>query len=353
MPLLQDTIPADYHTKLDVYAQQGYRIIAIAYKMLNKKVSYAKVQRLAREQIECDLTFLGFVILENRLKPDTIDIITDLMTANIRTVMVTGDNILTALSVAHDCDMIPTGQSVIIVTAKQKQMHSNDYELIYHLTGPSGNNNQLNAPSTMNNDNKMPNNAMLPINLSAAHLQQLHHDQLKPKPNGFIVNERNTATENGTTDYMLMTNSNSIASLESTVDTCTQTTQVTQRDIEGGEGDGGERTKANHQYDGYDDETNFMVPELPNNNYRFAMTGKTWNVIRDYFPDLLPRFVTRGTIFARMPPDSKQALISELQELGYYVAMCGDGANDCGRFFNFEKQLLHNKINAFVYLQVH
>lgn len=304
---------------MDVYAQQGYRIIAMAYKMLHKKVTYAKVQRLSREQIECDLTFLGFVILENRLKPDTIDIITNLMTANIRTIMVTGDNILTALSVAHDCDMIPTGQSVIIVTAKQKQIHSNDFELIYHLTGTSGNNN-----ACINNVNETQNNTMLPISLSASHLQQLHNDQLKSKPNGFIVNERNTATENGTTDYMLMTNSNSIASLE-TVDTCTQTTQITQRDLEIGND-----TKQHNEYEPYDDENNFMAPELPNNNYRFAMTGKTWTVIRDNFPELLPKFVTRGTVFARMSPENKQALVSELQELGYYVAMCGDGANDCG-----------------------
>lgn len=292
----------------------------MAYKSLHKKVTYAKVQRIAREQIECDLNFLGFVILENRLKPDTIDIVTNLMTANIRTIMVTGDNILTALSVAHDCDMIPTGQDVIIVTAKQKQIHSNDYELIYHLTGPSGNNNQLNGPINNVHDT-MPNNA---LNLSATHLQHLHNDQLKAKPNGFIANERNTATENGT-DYMLMTNSNSIASLE-TVDTCTHTTQITQPDLEMGND-----TKPHNQYDdSYDDDHDFMAPELPNTNYRFAMTGKTWTAIRDYFPELLPKFVTRGTVFARMSPENKQALILELQELGYYVAMCGDGANDCG-----------------------
>lgn len=293
-------------------------------------MTYAKIQRISRENIECDLHFLGFVILENRLKPDTIDIINDLMAANIRTVMVTGDNILTALSVAHDCDMIPTGQSVIIVTAKQTQ--PNEYELIYNLTGMSGNNNRLNGigtntENTANTPIVLVNNAGLaPVNLSAVHLQQLHNSQIKAKPNGFVINERDEPLENGT-DYMLMTNSNSIASLE-TVDTYTQTTQITQRDIEGGND-----TKMHDQYpSGYDDDENSMklVPELPNNNYRFAMTGKTWNIIRDEFPELLPKFVTRGTVFARMSPDHKQALVLELQELGYYVAMCGDGANDCG-----------------------
>jgi cation-transporting ATPase 13A3/4/5 len=31
-----------------------------------------------------------------------------------------------------------------------------------------------------------------------------------------------------------------------------------------------------------------------------------------------------------MSPDQKQLLINQLQGVGYTVAMCGDGANDCG-----------------------
>ena len=31
-----------------------------------------------------------------------------------------------------------------------------------------------------------------------------------------------------------------------------------------------------------------------------------------------------------MSPSHKELLINDLQELGYCVAMCGDGANDCG-----------------------
>lgn len=30
------------------------------------------------------------------------------------------------------------------------------------------------------------------------------------------------------------------------------------------------------------------------NNYRFALTGKVWAVIRNYFPELLPKICTRG-----------------------------------------------------------
>ncbi len=31
-----------------------------------------------------------------------------------------------------------------------------------------------------------------------------------------------------------------------------------------------------------------------------------------------------------MSPDQKQQLVEMLQKLGYFVGMCGDGANDCG-----------------------
>lgn len=66
------------------------------------------------------------------------------------------------------------------------------------------------------------------------------------------------------------------------------------------------------------------------NNYRFAMTGKTWAALKEYHPELLQKIVARGTIFARMSPENKQQLVQELQGIGYIVAMCGDGANDCG-----------------------
>jgi cation-transporting ATPase 13A2 len=40
--------------------------------------------------------------------------------------------------------------------------------------------------------------------------------------------------------------------------------------------------------------------------------------------------LTKGVIFARMSPDEKAELVERLQALGYTVAFCGDGANDCG-----------------------
>ena len=45
---------------------------------------------LFREQIECKLTFLGLLVLENQLKVETEPVIRSLHAAKIRTIMVTG-----------------------------------------------------------------------------------------------------------------------------------------------------------------------------------------------------------------------------------------------------------------------
>lgn len=56
------------------------------------------------------------------------------------------------------------------------------------------------------------------------------------------------------------------------------------------------------------------------------MTGATWAIVRESFPELLPRLVVKGTVFARMSPEQKQQLVGHLQELGYYVGMLDDSS---------------------------
>ena len=54
-----------------------------------------------RNEVESNLNFIGFIIMENKLKPITTKIINSLKDAHIRSIMVTGDNVLTAISVAR------------------------------------------------------------------------------------------------------------------------------------------------------------------------------------------------------------------------------------------------------------
>ena len=61
---------------------------------------------MKREDAESGLTFAGFIIFENKLKPQTAGALRELQQAQIRQVMCTGDNILTAISVARECRLI-------------------------------------------------------------------------------------------------------------------------------------------------------------------------------------------------------------------------------------------------------
>lgn len=53
--------------------------------------------------------------------------------------------------------------------------------------------------------------------------------------------------------------------------------------------------------------------------YTFAITGKSWANLVLYFPEMVPKIVAKGKVFARMSGIQKQQLIEEFKYLGYYV----------------------------------
>jgi cation-transporting ATPase 13A2 len=100
-----ETFPKDYDEQLSYYTHKGYRVIGCATRHL-KKLSWVKAQKMSRAEAESDLDFLGFIIFENKLKPTTSSVLRELLASNIGAVMVTGDNILTAISVARECGLV-------------------------------------------------------------------------------------------------------------------------------------------------------------------------------------------------------------------------------------------------------
>lgn len=97
--------PDNYEELLHYYTHNGYRVIALAGKKL-KKNTWLYSQKVPREEAESNLQFLGFIIFENRLKPTSKEVLNELSKANLRTVMCTGDNLLTAISVGKECELI-------------------------------------------------------------------------------------------------------------------------------------------------------------------------------------------------------------------------------------------------------
>uniref|UniRef100_A0A8C0GEY7 Polyamine-transporting ATPase 13A3 n=1 Tax=Chelonoidis abingdonii TaxID=106734 RepID=A0A8C0GEY7_CHEAB len=222
----QETVPVDFETILEDYTKQGFRVIALAHRKLESKLSWHKVQNINRDAIESNMDFMGLIIMQNKLKQETPAVLEDLHKANIRTVMVTGDNMLTAISVARDCGMILPQDKVIIAEA------------------------------------------LPPKDGQVARINWHYADTL-------------TKCTNSSPDIPI---------------------------------------KLVHE----------SLEDLQLTKYHFAMNGKSFAVILEHFQDLVPKLVLHGTVFARMAPDQKTQLVEALQNVDYYVGMCGDGANDCG-----------------------
>lgn len=84
------TIPEDYFERLSAYTAKGFRVIALAEKTIPLTFKWRKSHKVKRYLIESDLNFVGLLIMQNSLKPETTPIIQTLHNADIRTVMITG-----------------------------------------------------------------------------------------------------------------------------------------------------------------------------------------------------------------------------------------------------------------------
>ncbi|XP_073531178.1 probable cation-transporting ATPase 13A4 isoform X2 [Phyllobates terribilis] len=215
-----ESVPKNFCSELQLYTTQGFRVIGLAYKVI-QFTKDMDTESYTREEVESDLLFLGLLILENRLKPETIPVLKEITNALIRPVMITGDNLQTAITVARNSGIVQKYTKVILIEACEP--------------------------------------------------------------------------------------------------TVTCTASITWRHVENAD----VKEIAVIEIDKLD-------KSKGNTNYCFAMTGKAYQVIVEHFYSLLPKLLLNGAIFARMSPGQKSDLIEEFQKMDYYVAMCGDGANDCG-----------------------
>uniref|UniRef100_A0A671XJV7 Polyamine-transporting ATPase 13A3 n=1 Tax=Sparus aurata TaxID=8175 RepID=A0A671XJV7_SPAAU len=222
----QHTVPQSFTETLETYTRQGFRVIALAHRQLESKLSWHKVQSLSRDLIETNMDFLGLIIMQNKIKEETAGVLQELRQANIRTLMVTGDNMLTAISVARDCGMVRSHEKVIIADAvPPKDLH--------------------------------------PASITWRYTEN---------PAQTIKDSQEEEEE-----------------------------KVCDRQV-----------------------------ALQEQSYHFAVSGRSFAVITEHFPQLIQKLVLRATVCARMAPDQKTQLVEVLQSIDYTVGMCGDGANDCG-----------------------
>ncbi|MEJ1273319.1 hypothetical protein NN561_004183 [Cricetulus griseus] len=112
-----ETVPSDFTQVLQSYTAAGYRVVALAGKPLPIAPSLEAAQQLTRDTVEQELSLLGLLVMRNLLKPQTTPVIQTLRKTGIRTIMVTGDNLQTAVTVARGCGMVGIQEHLVIIHA--------------------------------------------------------------------------------------------------------------------------------------------------------------------------------------------------------------------------------------------
>ncbi|XP_059188921.1 cation-transporting ATPase 13A2 isoform X2 [Centropristis striata] len=107
-----ETVPAQFSSKLRSFSSEGLRVLALACKPVDGNTDFRTIERA---EVEKDMQFLGLLMMKNLVKPQSAEVINILRLAQLRSVMVTGDNILTAVNVAKSCGMVGIDEKVIFV----------------------------------------------------------------------------------------------------------------------------------------------------------------------------------------------------------------------------------------------
>ena len=108
------TLPSNFDATLNDYTINGYRVLGLAYRELDEAECNIPLDDLDRVVTETKLHFVGFAVFQNKSKPESKPTIQILNRAQISSKMSTGDNPITAASVAKEVSMISANANVFI-----------------------------------------------------------------------------------------------------------------------------------------------------------------------------------------------------------------------------------------------
>ncbi|CAI5476360.1 unnamed protein product, partial [Closterium sp. Yama58-4] len=271
------SLPRDFEAQLKALTLSGSRVLAVASRSLSH-LTLQQVAEASRADMEKELVFCGFLVLENPIKPETTPVLHCLAAAGLRCLMVTGDNPLTALAVSRHCGpylLHTTRHPYLIDTADDTQSSGTGcviQDVVTHrsvplddvlVAGPSG---------------------------AASVLQ-------KGSSDGAMAAPQLEASLRGAD---LVVTGRAFAALKAHHDRITSLHKPSRRSS-----------------------SPFSSSPAPSSSSSALVLAPASAAITPF-----EAVLSRAGVFARMSPSNKQDLMLALRDLGYSVAMTGDGAND-------------------------
>ncbi|KAH9599949.1 hypothetical protein LSM04_004368 [Trypanosoma melophagium] len=113
-------LPENYHKMADEHASRGYRVIALASRPLQESErSKEAIHEMQRDDCEQNLIFAGLAVYECPLKKDATKTIAMLQGGSHRCVIITGDSVQTAISVARDVGILQCRRQIVAIGGKE------------------------------------------------------------------------------------------------------------------------------------------------------------------------------------------------------------------------------------------
>ena len=322
-----NTIPRNFEEVLNSYTTKGFRVLGMASKSIDMNLEQS--QTITRDQVERDMIFLGLLIVQNKLKEKTKDSLAKYDDADLRMLMATGDNILTAICVAKDCNLIPQDKEMVsceienengkdvlkwkkLEDSEEKDIENNIEPIIGHNQRISDSNLIADNNSLDENTSYSINDLYPPVNINSIESKNEENTITSKKKDEKILKEENSKKENDEKMIKRFYSKNSIKSIikepplhinenESPLKFCKDDTFGIAI-------------------------TGHLFERLANLNTKYL---KDKNKLHKSAHEAFRLLLKNGRVFARMAPEHKALLVESLKKEGFTTLMCGDGANDC------------------------
>ena len=332
----QSTIPQNFDEILNNFTTKGYRVLGMAAKSII--MNFQQSQTITREAVEKNMLFLGLLIVENKLKEKTKESLKKYDEADLRMMMATGDNILTAICVSKDCNLLKQNKEMVSCEIEnvngidklkwsklENESETNENNIISKkdlLENPYESNENINNNLKTENDNTLRLEQHLRIQTSNS-LYELYPPENvnsanfgKDTQNKKIKNVSKQPFQKDVGNTMRLSKSYSIASRKSK-----------------------ESFVPRLMIDEKENPSTFCTDDT----FGIAITGPTFERLyllnEQYLKkkdimllsahDAFRLVLKNGRVFARMAPEHKALLVDGLKKEGFTTLMCGDGANDC------------------------